>query len=159
MAEKKEGAKAELKGIGKTAILVVVALLVMFSMGMMYYIIKWADFNTGSDAGATYSGTVTLDPTRGIQSTIVNATEQEDEDGSTSVISIEELFEGINNANTYLKDDEESTKYEKLQYLMNAEIVSKYPYISSLEDEDALNGTIKFYRYTNQAEAEDEKKF
>ena len=39
-------------------------------------------------------------------------------------------------------------KPENLEYLLNAELVTQYPYIDDLP-EDKLNGVIKFYRYSN----------
>lgn len=172
MEEKKEGKKINARGISKTIIFAIVVLAIMIVMGIMYYVIKKDIFKTGAEAATQYTKNTSLDPQKGIVigDTTGIANEAEDgalsgvgdtagkEDEKTSVVSIEKIFDSIHNADRYLKDDAESTKYEKLQYLMNAELVSKYPYISELEDKDVLNGTIKFYRYTNEIEAEEGEK-
>lgn len=154
MEEKKEKKRTVLKKMAvliKPLIKPLIIILAIASVGIgSVYVINKDTFKDGVIATGTYTSNAKLDPGQGI------VVQKENEDGTTSEVSIEEILEQIDGAGTYLKDDEESTKEEKLQYLMNAELVTKFPYISSLEgDESKLNGTVKFYRYTNQIEAAD----
>ena len=127
--------------------------LVVLLIGIVgTYAIKMEWFKKGVTESETYSSSAQMDPERGI------IFQKENEDGTISEVEAEEevekLFEVLDGAKEYLKDDENSTKEEKLLYLLNAELVTKYPYISSIEgDESKLNGRIKFYRYTNEIEA------
>lgn len=68
----------------------------------------------------------------------------------------EEIAAEVKCLDKYISDSLFRTKEEKLAYLMNAEIVTRFPYIESIAgDESKLNGTIKFYRYSNQIEAQE----
>lgn len=67
----------------------------------------------------------------------------------------EKIASQITCLQTYVKDTLDSTKEQKLAYLMNAEVVTKFPYIESIADDDSkLNGTIRFYRHINPIEEE-----
>lgn len=57
-------------------------------------------------------------------------------------LSAEELWKKNKEYRTNLSD------VESLSYLLNAELVSQYPYIDGI-DSDSLNGIIKFYRNNN----------
>ena len=114
------------------------------------YMVKKKTFEDAKQATETYSGNIKFDPEKGI------IIQKENEDGTLSEVDIEEIFDQIYQADTYLKDDLESTKYEKLEYLLNAEVVTNFPYISSIgNDESKLNGIVKLYRFTNKEEAEE----
>ena len=128
---------------------IAVAILAAAVIGLvLLYVVNRNTFTEGITATETYTGNAKFDPTVGIIVGDIN------EDGTVTNTDIEEIYEQIDGAGTYLRDDEEFTKEEKLQYLLNAELVTKFPYISSLEgDESKLNGVIKLYRYTNQIEA------
>ena len=105
------------------------------------YTINGDTFEAGVAATNTYTGNAHLDPSTGITIQIEN------EDGTTSDVTVEDIFEEMSGADIYLKDDEISSKEDKLQYLLNAELVTKFPYISAIDgDESKLNGVVKFYR-------------
>lgn len=76
-------------------------------------------------------------------------------ESTTEPVTIEEMatsYKEILSKHMSYEDDEDYQR--KLEYLINAETVTKMPYISSLEGDDTkLNGRIKFYRYTNEIEA------
>lgn len=64
-----------------------------------------------------------------------------------------ETADSITNLSRYIKDSKTQTKEEKLEYLLNAEAVTRFPYIKSIaDDETKVNGIIKFKRYTTQIE-------
>ncbi len=150
--EENDEKKFELKNIKtlikKIIILIIIGVVLVFITVGGVYVMKRETFKTSAEAVGTYKGNSKLDPEEGI---IIQP-----EDGET----IEEIFDKLYGADDYLKDDEESTKYEKLQYLINAELVTTNPYISSIKDDESkLNGIIKFYRYANKEEVEDANKF
>lgn len=133
--------------------LLVTPLIIIFGIigvgSLSLYVVNRDSFTDAAEVSQIYTGNAILDPERGI---VIG---EENEDGTITEIEVEDVFEEIDRIEDILKDDIYSTKEEKLQYLLNAEVVSKFPYISSLEgDESKLNGTVKFYRYTNQLEAE-----
>lgn len=114
------------------------------------YCIFKDDFKTMAENAATYSGNAKISATEGIVSYKV------DEDGNPTgeQMTAEDVLKGRDNIAKYLKDDTESSKEEKLAYLLNAELVTKFPYIDDLA-EDKVNGIVKFYRYS-EAETETE---
>lgn len=69
----------------------------------------------------------------------------------------EEIAAEIDCLEKYIDDSKLETKEEKLAYLMNAEIVTRFPYIDDIDgDETKLNGIIKFYRYLSLIENEED---
>lgn len=117
---------------------------------VLLYVVNRDTFTEGITASETYTGNAEFDPSLGI------VVQEEAEDGTINTVKVEDVFEELDGAETYLKDDEESTKEEKLQYLLNAELVTQFPYMQELEgDESKLNGKIKIYRYTDEIEAEE----
>ena len=74
-------------------------------------------------------------------------------DSKSAKSKAEEIASQITCLDTYIKDTLDSTKEEKLAYLMNAEVVTKFPYIEQIaNDESKLNGTVRFYRHVNPIE-------
>ena len=77
------------------------------------------------------------------------------EDNSTEPATVEDMATSYKEIlSKHMSYENEEEYQRKLEYLINAETVTKMPYISSLEgDNTKLNGRIKFYRYTNEIEA------
>jgi len=128
-------------------ILIVILLIIIIGVSGIYTINK-DTFEDAAKESKNYTNNSSFDPEKGIIITVEN------EDGTVSEVDIEEIFNKIDGIENYLKDDDNSTKEEKLKYLMEAELVTKYPYISSLEGDDTkLNGIVKFYRFSSDSDA------
>lgn len=141
--------KSILKGAVKAILLplVGIALVIIICVSSLFVQDQKA-FEESAVETETYTGNATMDVEQGI---VVKTT---DENGEEKIVTAEGILENLDYFQDYLEDDENSTKAEKLNYLMNAELVTKFPYIDSLaNDESKLNGVVRFYRYTNEVEA------
>ncbi len=79
-------------------------------------------------------------------------------DGSEEEVSIDEMSEDLADSLEEYIDGDEQYKKEKIRYLIEAEIVTKYPYIDSYggvtgDKNIPINGQVKIYRYQNEAQA------
>lgn len=151
MAIKSEGIKKFMGSIKKPIVLPLVgAAIVIFVLVAATYVEKKEAFEEASSGTEVYTNNASLDVNQGI---VVKTT---DESGEEKIVTAESILDEFNYFEDYLEDDANSTKVEKLQYLMNAELVTKFPYINDLaSDESKLNGVVRFYRYTNEIEAQE----
>lgn len=153
-----KGISTTIKSLAKSCVtpVIIMVSIVAVSIGAMYVINK-KTFDEGVEqVSKTYTANARLDSQNGIVIERVNENGETVSQGANSIEGMSSIFEEIYGADNYLKDDKESTKEEKLQYLMNAELVTKFPYVSSIDgDESKLNGVVKFYRYTNQISDEE----
>ena len=161
MNEEKNSAKQKLKeGLKPTKnmayIALVIVLIVIILISSVYKIFK-DDFEDLAENGATYSADAIISVTEGIVSYVKDEEGNyvTDENGDYIPLTSADILEEINNISRYLDDDSESTKEEKLEYLLNAGLVTKFPYVEGLA-EDKVNGIVKFYRYSEESQAEDE---
>lgn len=156
--EKTAGQKVKevLKSMKKMATpLIAFLILLVILIGSLYLLFK-KDYKDMAKNGATYGENAMISPTDGIVSYVKDEAGNyvTDENGNKIIYTAEDVLEKIKNISRYLKDDEESTQEEKLEYLLNAELVTKFPYIEGLA-EDKVNGVVKFYRYSNETEVQD----
>lgn len=132
----------------KIGVIVLIVCLWFLLVGFCYTQYK-DDYDKLSEKNSTYS-------------TMINQSGQvvyikTNEDGTTEEVSPEDMVQDFKEIlEGYIDCDNEEEFNEKVKYLINAEAVTKLPYIESLDGDDStLNGTIKFCRYTNKIEAED----
>lgn len=161
MDEEKNSAKQKLKkALKPTKIMMYVALvlvlIIIILISSVYKIFK-DDFEDLAENGATYSEGATTSTSDGIVSYVRDEEGNYviDENGDYIPLTSADIVEEINNISRYLDDDSESTIEEKLEYLLNAGLVTKFPYVEGLA-EDKVNGIVKFYRYSEESQAEDE---
>lgn len=143
--------KLTLKGL-------IILLFFTFAVGAIlfcFFIFK-KDYEEMAENSATYSGNAMISATDGIVSYVKDEDGNyvTDENGNYIPLTAGDVLEHINSISTYLEDDSEFTKEEKLEYLLNAGLVTKFPYIEGLA-EDKVNGIVKFYRYSETEQAED----
>lgn len=75
------------------------------------------------------------------------------DDNDNAKTKAEQYASELDFLDKYIEDSPTQTKEEKLAYLMNAEVVNRFPYIQSIDgDSTKLNGTIKFQRYLSTIE-------
>lgn len=133
----------------KIVILVLIVLMLIMVLVASYSVVDKSAFEEGEEATAPYTKNATVDAEKGI---VIKETVGVTGKSNTEA---ENIFKNLNGAKKYLKDDAYSTKEEKLEFLMNAELVTKFPYISSIADDSTkLNGVVRFYRFTDQIEEE-----
>lgn len=83
-------------------------------------------------------------------------TVKEEQSGYLKEVTTTEIAEDLEpTLGEYIRQSEEEN-IEAIKYLIEAESVTKLPYIDNIE-EGKLNGNIKFYRYLNEIEEEEEK--
>ncbi len=145
---KKNSTKKVLKSFLTTILLplVIVIILIITIIGSIYYIFK-DDLKEMSKESQKYTSSAKIDPTNGI----IHQTTTES--GKVIDLTAEDIANNIKCLEDYIDDSDDKTKEEKLEYLLNAEAVTSFPYIDNLA-EDKLNGVIKFYRYSSEEEAE-----
>ena len=151
LAKKSKGKKKliSFKTLGIGLIIITIALIGICSV----YVINKDEFAKGVEETEVYTSNATIDTEKGI--VVGSGSSGSGSGGKESVAGT--VLEKLDKEHIFLKDTEESTRREKMMYLMNAELVTQYPYISSLDgDESKLNGVIKFYRYTDEIDLEKE---
>lgn len=137
----------EKKQVLKTVIIVVLIAFGLFAVSALYTEFG-NDFKKISKEHSTYSAVI--DKNGEVSYVKVNK-----EDNSTEPATVEDMATSYKEIlSKHMSYENEEEYQRKLEYLINAETVTKMPYISSLEgDNTKLNGRIKFYRYTNEIEA------
>ena len=124
----------------KKIIFIILAILIIMWLVPMIYVLDKSKFNKAATYTATYE--VVVGPDGKVTYIRTN------EDGSTEEIEVEEIAGELGEIlDEYISAEDTEEREEKMEYIVNAETVTKMPYISSLEgDETALNGVIKFSR-------------
>lgn len=146
---KNEIVKNVIKPLKKPALFALILIVIMIVLVASYSVVDKSAFEEGAEATASYTKNAKVDASEGI---VIQETVGVPGQSNTEV---ENIFKNLDGAEKYLKDDAYSTKEEKLEFLMNAELVTKFPYISSIADDPTkLNGVVRFYRFTDQIEEE-----
>ena len=148
MSSKKIGVKVNLNQKQILRAIIIGFSIIFLLMGSLYWYFR-DEYQKLSEKNKTYS--VIITPNGQVQYI------RTDEDGNEEVVTTEEMAEDFKEIlKGYIDYNTEEEYTEKVEYLINAETVTKLPYIDSLADDPSkLNGIIKFYRYTNAIEAEE----
>lgn len=137
----KKEARVTLKSFTKGILTIILIMLFAFFSIAAVYVINKDDMDKVSEKNSTYSATV--DSTGKI---VYTYTDPQDETITKNVTPEEMAKDFKTELGDYIDgDDKEYT--EAITYLIQAETVTKQPYIDSTP-EGELNGQIKFYRYT-----------
>lgn len=139
--------KSILKRIVKSRIVIgiVVILLVILILSVSYYTMKQKEFEDSKNAGREYVSNSKADVNNGIVTTYED--EETGEEVEYSDEKIRELFEKYGyNVERYFSGEE---GIKKLEYILNAEVVTQFPYIEGLSA-DKVNGVVKFKRLTDE---------
>jgi len=137
----------------KVIVIIAIALVGMLLVGFTgIYPVKREEMDDLSYETATYSMQINNQG----QITYIKT---DPEDGTTTEITQEEIAEEISGIlRKYIEGTEEEYQ-ETIKYFMNAEAITKLPYIEPSEggsqNENSLLGQIKFYRYTEDSQVGD----
>lgn len=139
--------KGTLKSFGKKVLVVVLIVVLVLGLLPMIYTIFKDDFGKISKTNSKYAYTVNS------QGKVVYVRTEEDENGNEveAEITTEDMALELKDVLEKYIDGTDEEYIEYVTYLIEAEAVTRMPYIDGL-DEGELNGQIKFYRYEGKSE-------
>ena len=137
--------KGALKLLSRKILIVVIIAVLILGMIPMLYVVMRDDFDELNEKADKYSAKV------GGYGEVTYV--KQDENGNEIPVTAEEIAGDLAEVlKEYIGGDEEYCK-EKIKYLMNAESVTKMPYIENSGEDGALVGQVKFYRFDSENDA------
>lgn len=128
----------------KGIIIVLIILSITIVLAGSYYIIDDDAFKKAASASEQYKETVSVSPTQGITSTLDKTSPGTGDNKYNSELL--QFFEDNGyDVEKYFNDKDDEKNLKNFKKLLNAEIVTQYPYIEGLDD-DLVNGVVRFKR-------------